>query len=118
MKKLLILILLISNITLAEDSVQLGKGQLAPFDGFLLPKEKVIELKNQDLDNQFLKKTNQNLELINQDYEKRLTLYINQNDKLAKRLTESDTNILEKSGYFLLGAVITGVIGYGVYKTK
>lgn len=118
MKKLLTIILLFSQLCLAEDSVQLGKGQLAPFDGFLLPKERIIELKNQDLDFQFVNKENSNLKLINQDYEKRLNLYIEQNDKLAKRVTESDTNVFEKAGFFILGAVITGAIGYGVYKTK
>lgn len=118
MKKLLILILLISNITLAEDAVQLGKGQLAPYDGFLLPKEKIIELKNQDLDFQYLNKENANLKLIQVDYEKRLNLYIDQNDKLSKRLTESDTGFFEKAGMFVLGSLITGLIGYGVYKTR
>jgi hypothetical protein len=117
MKYLLIISLLFSQITYAQDAVLLEQGKAAPFSGYLLSRDKVVELKNNTIDLEYSRKENNNLKLIQTDYEKRLNLYIEQNDKLSERLHKSDTGFLEKSGYFIFGALITGLLAYGTTKS-
>lgn len=50
-------------------------------------------------------------------YEERLNNFRNQNDELAQKLTTAaSSNKLENALYFLGGAIITGAMGYGIYK--
>lgn len=90
---------------------------MAPFSGYLLPPETVKNLYNSDIDLNFYKKANDNLNLQIVDYEKRLQNFREQNEKLADRLEHSETNFFEKTGFFILGALITGAVSFAVYKS-
>lgn len=122
MKRLFVFTLIFSVIyscnVRAQDSVLLNQGDPAPFPGFLLPPEKIKELRNDSIDLNYYKKANENLNLQIVDYDKRVNLYIQQNDKLSERLAKSETGFFERVGFFILGAAITGLIGFGVYKSR
>ena len=120
MKKCITIILLFSTICSADvqhDSIQLNAGQVAPFTGYLLPPDKVLQFRSDEIDLDFYKKTNGNLNLEITDYQTRVKNYQDENAELAKQVASSD-NFFSKAGYFVLGALITGLVSYGVYKTK
>lgn len=53
----------------------------------------------------------------NRIYEERLNNFKAQNDNLSEKLVSaSSSNKLENALYFIGGAVITGFMGYGIYK--
>lgn len=114
--KFIALLLLCSNIALADNvtvSVFLTKGQASPYDGYLLDQAKVKSLYNDNLDLQFYKKSNDNLNLQIVDYDKRVNNCLSQNDKLAVKLEHSDSNMLEKIGFFFLGAAAASIVAFG-----
>lgn len=116
--KIIISILLVSQIAVADDAIFLDVNKPAPFAGFLLSKEKVISLRNNDIDLTFLKKENDNLKIEVTDYQARLDNYKTENKDLAERLQKSNTSFFERTGFFILGAILTGSIAYGLYKVK
>lgn len=118
------MILNIGTSLKAEDNVvYLEKGSPSPFSGFLFQPTEQKRLRLLDEENNFNK---QRVELLNNIidnqkkdalvYEQRLTNFKEQNDKLSQANQSSD--FLNKTIYFIAGSVITGLIGYGVYKTK
>lgn len=118
MKKILILLLLVSYPCLAEDSVMLAPGEKAPYMGYLLDPAKVKELRNNDIDLSLQRKVNDNLNSEIGDYQKRVDSYQKANTELADRLEKSNTNFLERTGFFMLGCVLTGLVSLSIYKTK
>lgn len=120
--KFLSIILLFSTICNADvnikqqDSIQLEIGASAPFTGFLLPPDKILQFRNDEIDLSFYKKTNDNLNLEITDYENRIKNYQDQNDSLAKQVASGDT--LGKIGWFLGGAIITGLLAQAIYRTR
>lgn len=102
-----------SNIALAEDSVFLEKDQKAPYSGYLLDKDKVLNLRSTDIDNKYLSLENASLKrelvlkndiLDNKDQQ--ITLYSDRNEKLVKAAdSASSLTTWEKLGYFSLGVL-------------
>ncbi len=110
---LIFLISLISNICLADPpaSIFLNIKDIAPFSGFLLPKEKLEEFHTMSLELQkeqdINKSLNTSISLLsdnNAKLQEGLNLSIDQNDKLIKKASNSD---LEKILYFGGGVIIT-----------
>jgi hypothetical protein len=103
MSKLVILILLISNVCYATDSVYLNAKDSAPFAGYLLPEEEVKTLRDNTLELDMYKTTS---DLKDQQ----ITLLTNQNNNLSKTL-ESTSNLStwEKVGYFAAGILLTSL---------
>lgn len=116
MNKFIILILLFSTLCQAQDAIFLDQNKPAPFAGYLLPQEKILEFRNDEIDLGFYKKTNDNLNLEITDYQTRLKNYQEQNDNLAKQL--NNDNFFSKSGYFVLGCIITGLVAQSIYRTR
>lgn len=119
--KLIIAFILSFNIALANDVKVVKKGEVVPFDGVLFTKELEKDIRN---DIQILNKKVNTLTKINDINEKeldivnkRLALYQNKADELTKREVKSERDGLVKNTlYFLSGALLTGIIGYGVIK--
>lgn len=111
--KLIISTLLLSNICLAQDVIYLDKDSKAPFSGYLLPEEKVKELRNNTIERD-LYKTEVDLR------ERQVKLLNEQNDKLALTLqSTSSLSTWEKVGYFIGGVLITGLavnLAHQIYK--
>lgn len=118
MKKLIILILLLTQPAFGNDAVLLNVGDKVPYSGYLLDPEKAKQLYNNDIDLQLSKKTVDNLNLQIVDYQKRVDNFSTQNDKLSERLQKSDSSFFEKVGFFIFGSSVTALLAYGIYRTK
>lgn len=116
--------LLIVNNALAQDAVYLNQNDKAPFTGYLLPQEKLVELKNNTMERDTLEAQNASLNasLKLQDdiiakKDQQLTLYSEQNDKLAQTANSAlSLSTWEKIGYITLGVVITGLAVKGAHE--
>lgn len=120
--KTILTLLLITSISLptlsfADDAIVLNKDDKAPFRGILLSPRKAAELNDTELERDSLLRS-VTLYKSNQDlYEKRTSVLLEQNDKLATQLYSArQTSDWEKVAWFGLGAVLTGLVGYGVYR--
>lgn len=121
----LLAILLSFQAVAQDDVVHLNQGNPAPFDGYLFSPSKEKELRLLDSNVNYYKSLNNSLDIINKaqsdnldKMSQRLTIRDQQLDLVTKRLSETNAGFFEKAGFFILGSVITGVIGYGVYKTR
>lgn len=121
---LLISLLILSNTVLAQDAVYLNQNDKAPFTGYLLPQEKLVELKNNTMERDTLEAQNASLNasLKLQDdiiakKDQQLILYSNQNDKLAQTANSAlSLSTWEKVGYITLGIVVTGLAIKGAHE--
>lgn len=118
MKTLLVLLLSV-NICFAESVRVVKKGESVPFDGVLFTKELEKDIRN---DMETYKKKVEVLtkidELNNKEIEilsKRLEVYQKKSLELAeKSSTLERDSYLRNAGYFLSGALLTGLLGYAV----
>jgi len=121
MKILLILCLSISLAHAGNVSV-ITKGTPAPFDGVLFSREMEKAIRQTDLDNVFLKQQNASLTRLNDLSEQETAIvtkrYENMQlkaNELAEKQVKMDNNSFWKNSlYFISGALITGLITYGV----
>lgn len=110
MIKTIIIILLISNFSWAQESVYLNKGDAASFNGYLLPESEVVQLRNNTLDMEMYK-TESTLK------DTQINLLTTQNNSLAKTVEdEKNLTLLEKVGFFAAGVIITGLAIDGASK--
>lgn len=99
---LIFLIISLENNCLA-DSVYLNVGDKAQFNGYLLPEDEIKTLRDNTLERDMYKTTN---DLKDQQ----ITLLTNQNTSLSKTLeSTSSLSTWEKIGYFAAGIVLTGL---------
>jgi hypothetical protein len=117
-----ILTLLIScNFVFAEEVKIVRKGEIVPYDGVLFSKDKEKEVRT-DLDVSekkiiTLKKLNELNEKEIEILDKRLQLYQKKSTELAELQVKNEKHTsIQNVVYFISGALITGVIGYGVIK--
>ena len=119
-----ILLLLFTVNCLAQDVVVVKKGDVVPFDGVLFTKEKEKELRQTKLDLETSEKKVILLSDLNElnkkeldVVSKRLDLYQDKVREMADREVKSESRtFLQNSVYFISGALITGLIGYGIVK--
>jgi hypothetical protein len=117
--KFVISIILCLNFCYADSVKVVKKGETVPFDGVLFTKEKEKEVRNNVENSEkkivTLAKLNEFNEKEIDILNKRLELYQNKSRELADREVKNENNtFLKNSIYFLSGALITGLIGYGV----
>jgi hypothetical protein len=110
MKKIIVIISLISNFAYGQNAVHLNQGDKAPFDGNLLTESTTQRLYNDSLDKSSLQKqldlSNSSNALLQQDK----TLLLDQNGKLIKAAqSEKSLSDLEKGLYFLGGILVTAL---------
>lgn len=121
--KLIISLLMITNFCFAQNVKVVKKGESVPFDGVLFTKELEKDIRE---DMEKLKRRNDILVKINEVSEKeidivtkRLSLYQEKSKELADREVQSERDQFIKNAlYFLSGAIITGLISYGVTKAN
>lgn len=119
MKRLLIILLLTSQVVHAEEGVVwLEATKPAPFSGFLLTKEKTDKLIDATIERDSLKRINSYLEQDNKVLLSRLDNDREHIKNLNSMLSDTkETSFLAKASFFVMGAVITGLISYGVVHT-
>lgn len=120
MKKM-ILLLLISFQCFAQDIIPIKKGQPSPIDGFVISKRlntRMIE------DTEILERKNLQLRDLSvlqdealSDLNKHKETLVRHNAELRGALKEKPTGFWQKTGYFVLGALITGAISYGTIRS-
>lgn len=123
---LIVSLLILSNITFAEDSVKLNANQPAPFEGYLITHQKANELRlntiernNYKLLNESLQKSLEMQKQINDLNSEKVNMLTEQNDKLAITLEESrNTSDFTKALWFILGIAATGAAIYGASKLQ
>lgn len=100
----------------ANDVKVVKKGESVPFDGVLFTMEMEKSIR---MDIQVYKKSTETLSKINELNEqeidilgKRLSLYQTKTNELLRK--EDNTNLLKNVVFFLSGALIMGVVSYGV----
>lgn len=119
--KLLISFFLLANIALADEVKVVKKGDTVPYDGVLFTKDKEREIRT-DLEISekkilTLKRLNdlneKEIEILN----KRVELYQKKTKEIVNlQLQEDKYSNAKNALYFISGALITGLIGYGVIK--
>lgn len=98
-----------------QDVQYLLEGQTAPCTGYLFSPKKEYEVRFNNETHQYLKDFVKKQDEINTILSKRLENAQNYNEYLGKRLrSEKRDTFWEKSLYFTLGAVLTGVIAVNV----
>jgi hypothetical protein len=121
--KLLFSLLVISNMCLAQDVKVIKKGETAPFDGVIFTREIEKDIRE---DIQRLNKRNDILTKLNAVNEKeveilvkRVSLYQAKSKELADREVSLERDSFIKNAlYFISGALVTGLITYGVTQTR
>lgn len=119
--KYLMILLIVLNIQSAytDDAVYLLKASAAPFTGYLITPDKANSIRNDSIDLSTQLHLNSNLTQENSLLTQRLTNSQEEATTLSKELvTERDTSFLGKLGMFVLGAGVTGVLAYGIYRSK
>jgi hypothetical protein len=113
----LLLLLLLTQTSLA-DTTLLNKGDQAPFKGYLITEEAATKAYHLGLELESKKRIVTLMETENNLLNQRLTLYKDQSKELADQLVSANsTSMWVKTGYFVLGAVLTGLVAVGVSKT-
>lgn len=99
----------------------LNKGTPAPYTGFLVPKDRIIQLQGLDVQNQEYK-------LLNESYARTIVYYkqnedssnqqinilLTRNDSLSKELASARTTTsFEKMAYFIGGILLSAGAVYG-----
>jgi hypothetical protein len=118
----LIIFLLSINLVFAKDVKVVNKGEVVPFDGVLFTRELEKDIRN---DIQILTKKVDTLTKINDINEKeldilnkRVKIYQDKAKEMANREVKSEKNTFFKNTlYFLSGALLTGIVSYGVIRT-
>jgi hypothetical protein len=122
MKKLVALILLISSPVFGDVNVQyLTKGTPAGFDGYLFTPSMEQSFRLTDAQLDYQKQINAELTSVNLSYQDEVSVAnerINNQQAEIKELNAKVNPFFGKEFYFVLGAVLSGLIGYSVYRTK
>lgn len=101
-----------------DSAVHLNKNEVAPYDGYEITPQQAIKVRNLSIDNDMEHHVNADLAQENSLMNQRLTNAQQQNESLSKQLVETkESGFFSKVGFFVLGAVITGGLAYGMYRT-
>lgn len=101
--KILILILLLTNVAFAQNASTLNKGDTAPFSGILVKKERLETLVKAEKSNIVLRDLRVTQDELIEYHKDTARLY-------RKRLAEAQwSGFWANTGYFVLGIVLTSV---------
>ncbi len=115
---ILMLLFIVTPSFAGGKSLSLLQGSPAPFTGYLIDQEKADSIRDITIDRDSGKKINELLSQENVLLSQRLSNSHQENDILAKRLAEARSDsTFNKIGYFILGALVTTGIAYGVAQT-
>jgi len=113
-----ILIFCISTEVFAQESIFLQKSTQAPFEGYLVPKDKILEFKkmSDELQNDTttIQLMSKSIELYKDNeniYTKKISLLTDENDKLSKTINEEKSvNDFQKFLYVASGILVTVLV--------
>lgn len=124
MKRLICFFLIISQPVFADNVIHLNKTDPAPYAGYLFTPDMEKKLRQTDLDATFYKSQNIQLNAVittqNDEISKlgqQITLRNNELDSMEKRISSSE-GFFTKAAWFISGALITGLLAQGIYRTK
>ena len=110
MKMLLLMITLVTLTANSQDIVALEKGEVAPFSGALVPPEKLNEMRKVDEELVITRKQITSFKELNAVNEEKIDFYrVTASDYRDELRSERTKNVFKNAGYFLLGALLTGV---------
>jgi hypothetical protein len=120
-----LLLLLITFNAFSQEVVTVKKGDVVPFDGVLFTKERELQIRKEVLEKDFLVKKNLLLEELGKLQQteidianKRVDVYQKRTQEMADReVRQENTDFWKSAFYFTAGALIVGIIGYGVVST-
>jgi len=118
----LMIFLTISNVSNADQVVQLNQNDKAPFAGLLFDQEKANNVKigliERDLYKEIMASQSRSIDLLkeNEVYsENKVKMLLDQNDKLSQSLRSSQSmTTWERIGFFALGVLATVGAAYAV----
>lgn len=120
-----LILLLIPNLIFANEVKYLKVGDPAPYEGYLFTSDHEKRYRLLDQEQDYQKQINISLTNINKSYQSNETVMQqrieNQQQQISHlndRLSDSKDGFLSKAAYFVFGAILTGFIAYGVYRTK
>lgn len=124
MKFILILLLIVSQPAFADTAINVSKGEIVPYEGTLMDKERSKKIRDELIDKDALEKTNESLnksillyKANEEQYMGQKKLLVDQNIELTKVLNDTrETSGWLKVGYFVLGMAVTGLAVYGATK--
>lgn len=127
MKKLVALILLISTPVFGDslpeniNVVHLLPGATAPFEGYLFRPAMEQQFRLTDAQLDYQKQINAELTAVNLSYQDEVKVAnerINNQQAEIKELNSKVNPFFGKEFYFVLGAVLTGLVGFSVYRSS
>lgn len=120
-----LLLLTFSVNSFGADVVHLNPNSLAPFEGYLFSPDKEKQLRLDESDLGYYKSLSDhqsNILKLQSDSVDKLNTMLSDKDKqidnLNKQVVSNDNSFLSKAFFFVVGAGITGLLGYGIYKSK
>jgi hypothetical protein len=118
MKKLIsILCILTSLSAFAEDNVALKKGDVAAFDGILMPLDRAQRVNLMQIDLSTCTKVSGLKDDENKILNDRINNLNAENTNLSQRLVSSkEAGMWDKVGFFIIGAALTTVVAYGAVR--
>jgi hypothetical protein len=104
------MITLVTLTANSQDIVALEKGEVAPFSGALVPPEKLNEMRKVDEELVITRKQITSFKELNAVNEEKIDFYrVTASDYRDELRSERTKNVFKNAGYFLLGALLTGV---------
>ena len=118
MRVLILFSFLICNLLFAEDITEIKKGEVAATSGFLVPPDKMKELRQINEDKKVLEKKVILLSDLQVNLQDQIAIQKNIANDLRQdvRTAEMRTNLFTVGG-FAVGVAITTAIAYGLVKT-
>lgn len=103
------------NSALADDAKYLEQGKPAPFTGYLITSEKAEKIRLMDIDLTTERRVNSALKDENAFLTQRLENSKTHIQHLQSEVARKD-DFWVKTGYFIAGALVTGLIAYGTVR--
>lgn len=117
MKKLALIVSLLISVNCFAQVATVRKGELVPYDGVLFSKDKELKLREMREECAIDKKKVELFTKMSELSQKEVDVLTQRVDNYRKEVRENrQASDFEKAVYFFAGALITGVISYGVVK--
>lgn len=121
MFKYLLTFIFITNISYAgcnNPVTYLKENEPAKCDGYLFTPEKELDVRTKISNYERLETVIQKQDALIDILSKRIDIQVQQNINLSNELQRKETETYwQKAGFFLLGAILTGVIAYGTVQS-
>jgi len=119
MKQFLFILSVLISLNSFSQVTTLKKGELAPYEGVLFSKDKELKLREMREECAVDKKKVELFSKMNELTQKEVDVLTQRVDNYRKEVRDNKKiSDLEKAVYFFAGALLTGVISYGVVQAN